>query len=90
MACRLLLNLYDDDLLRRLVPGQAIPVPYARAGVLKGFALLAQPTAKLADIREFFPDQKPTSELVVSILTSDRQNLGCQQQQRRVRSMTKR
>ena len=55
MVCRLLVNLDDDDLLCRLVPQNAIPVPYANAQTLKGFFLLAQPSAVLADIRDYFP-----------------------------------
>jgi Fe-S-cluster containining protein len=55
MACRLLVNLDDDDLLCRLVPGQAIPVPYANSQQLKGLFVLAQLAAPLADIRDFFP-----------------------------------
>lgn len=55
MACRTLLNLDDDDLLCRLVPGVEVPVPYADATQLKAFYLAAQPNAELADIRDFFP-----------------------------------
>jgi Fe-S-cluster containining protein len=55
MACRLLVNLDDDDLLCRHVPGHVIPVPYANSQALKGVYLLAQPTAALADVRDFFP-----------------------------------
>ncbi|RCW65155.1 hypothetical protein DES41_11379 [Pseudorhodoferax soli] len=55
MACRLLLNLDDDDLLCRLVPGQDIPVPYANSGQLKTLYLMAQASTPLADIRDFFP-----------------------------------
>lgn len=58
MACRLLLNLDDDDLLCHLVPGQAIPVPYANSQQLKGLFILAQVAAPLADIRDFFPDTR--------------------------------
>ena len=61
MACRLLVNLDDDDLLCQLVPGQAIPVPYANSQVLKGMYLAAQPAAALADIRDFFPSPTTTS-----------------------------
>ena len=50
-----LLALDRDDLLCRLVPGHAIPVPYADARMLKGLYLLAQPAARLADVRGFFP-----------------------------------
>lgn len=55
LACRTLLNLDDDDLLCRLVPGVEVPVPYAGAGEFKALYLLAQPNAELADIRDFFP-----------------------------------
>lgn len=55
LACRVLLNLDDDDLLCRLVDGAPIPVPYADSRQLKGLYLLAQPGAQLADIRDFFP-----------------------------------
>lgn len=56
MACRLLINLDDDDLLCQLVPGQAIPVPYANTQQLKALFLQAQPGTGLADLREFFPN----------------------------------
>jgi Fe-S-cluster containining protein len=55
LACRVLLNLDDDDLLCRLVPGVSVPVPYADATTFKALSLMAQPNAELADIREFFP-----------------------------------
>jgi hypothetical protein len=55
MACRLLLNLDDDDLLCRLVDGVEIPVPYANSGQLKTLFLMAQASSQLADIRDFFP-----------------------------------
>lgn len=55
MACRLLLNMDDDDLLCRHVEGTPIPVPYADSSRLKALYLLAQPGAELADIRAFFP-----------------------------------
>lgn len=45
MACRLLLNLDDDDLLCQLVHGQAIPVPYANGQQLKAVFQMAQPAA---------------------------------------------
>lgn len=62
MACRLLLNLDDDDLLCRQVPGQAIPVPYADSTQLKAMFLLAQPATQLADIRAFFAQQERQGE----------------------------
>ena len=55
LACRTLLNLDDDDLLCRHVPGHSSDVPYANAMKLKGIAVLAQAGAIYADIREFFP-----------------------------------
>lgn len=55
MACRLLLNLDDDDLLCRLEPGLNIPVPYAGTGEMKLLFLMAQPNVELADIRDYFP-----------------------------------
>ena len=54
-ACRLLLNMDDDDLLCRLVDDLPVPVPYANATQLKGWTLMVQPGAELADIRAFFP-----------------------------------
>jgi hypothetical protein len=55
MACRLLLNLDDDDLLCRRVEGAAVPVPYADSDQLKTLYLMAQVASPLADIRDFFP-----------------------------------
>lgn len=55
MACRTLLNLDDDDLLCRHVPGYSSDVAYANAMQLKGIAVLTQAGAVYADIREFFP-----------------------------------
>lgn len=62
MACRLLLNMDDDDLLCRRVPGQDIPVPYADSTALKALFLMAQPAAPLADIRSFFAQHEPLSK----------------------------
>lgn len=58
MACRLLLNLDDDDLLCRLVPGQDVPVPYADASQLRTLFLMAQANTPMADIRDFFPGHR--------------------------------
>jgi hypothetical protein len=58
MACRLLLNLDDDELLCRLVPGKDIPVPYANSKQLQTLYLLAQVATPLADIRDFFPKHR--------------------------------
>lgn len=55
MVCRLLINLDDDDLLCRLVPEGNIPVPHANAHKLQALFMMAQPSALLADIRDFFP-----------------------------------
>jgi len=55
LAGRLLLNLDDDDLLCKLVPGPDIPVPYADSGQIKTLYLMAKAAAPLADIRNFFP-----------------------------------
>lgn len=59
MACRTLLNLDDDDLLCRHVPGEQATVPYADATKLKAFALMAQAGTQYSDIRDFFPDAGP-------------------------------
>lgn len=55
MACRLLLNLDDDELPCKLIPGQAVPVPYANSDQLKTLYLMAHVASPLTDIREFFP-----------------------------------
>jgi hypothetical protein len=74
MTCRLLLNLDDDDLLCRLVPGQKVPVPYANSHQLGSLYLMAQPAADLADIRDFFPEsvapRKP-SHAACAVTTTD-------------------
>ncbi len=61
MACRLLLNLDDDALLCQLIPGQAVPVPYANSDQLKTIYLMAQVASPLADIRDFFPTAPPST-----------------------------
>lgn len=61
VACRLLLNLDDDALLCRLIPGQTVPVPYANSDQLKTLYLLAQVASPLADIRDFFPTALPST-----------------------------
>jgi hypothetical protein len=53
MACRLLLNLDDDDLLCRWFPEQDIPVPCADSSQLKALFQMAQPATPLADIGVF-------------------------------------
>jgi len=55
LACRTHLNLDVDPLLCELIPGGDIPVPYANASKLKAFYAMAQPSARWADIRAFFP-----------------------------------
>lgn len=55
MACRTQLNMDADSLLCELAPGYTVPVPYANAMLLKGAYVLAQPAARWADIRAFFP-----------------------------------
>lgn len=55
-ACRTHLSLDDDDLLCRLVDGASIPVPRPDTRLLIGYFLSMQPSATLADIRDFFPD----------------------------------
>lgn len=55
LACRVLLNLDDDELLCRQVEGAEASVPYANAMQLKAHYLALQPAGVLADIRAFFP-----------------------------------
>lgn len=55
LACRVLLNLDDDDLLCRHSEAEPADVPYADSRVLRALALAAQPAEVLADIRDFFP-----------------------------------
>lgn len=55
VACRVLLNLDDDDLLCRHSSAGAAMVPYADSRQLRALAFAAQPNLELADIRDFFP-----------------------------------
>lgn len=55
LACRLHLNLDEDDLLCRPSGSTESFVPLANAMTLKGMYLALQPSAILADIRDFFP-----------------------------------
>jgi Fe-S-cluster containining protein len=55
LACRVLFNLDDDDLLCRHGATQPADVPYADSRMLRALALAAQPAETLADIRDFFP-----------------------------------
>lgn len=54
-ACRTHISLDDDDLLCRLVPGVAVPVPYADATRVVAHFLMSFPSDAVADIRAFFP-----------------------------------
>lgn len=60
IACRVLINLDDDDLLCRHVQGEMAAVPYADARSLKALALSAQASSEFADIRDFFPESMPS------------------------------
>ncbi|WP_213956792.1 MULTISPECIES: YkgJ family cysteine cluster protein [unclassified Variovorax] len=55
LACRVLFNMDDDDLLCQHGDGEPAQVPYADARMLRALALAAQPAEVLADIRAFFP-----------------------------------
>lgn len=55
IACRVLVNLDDDDLLCQHAPGFEASVPYADSRELSALATLAQASSPFADIREFFP-----------------------------------
>ena len=63
MACRVLFNLDDDDLLCRQGPAELAEVPYADSRMLRALALAAQPAEILADIRDFFPPPMTTCTL---------------------------
>ncbi|MDR6521622.1 Fe-S-cluster containining protein [Variovorax paradoxus] len=55
LACWVLLNLDDDELLCRQVEGVETSVPYVNAMQLKAHYLALQPAGVLADIRGLFP-----------------------------------
>ena len=55
LACRVLFNLDDDDLLCQHGAEPPADVPYADSRMLRALALAAQPAETLADIRDFFP-----------------------------------
>lgn len=58
MICRLHLNLDDDDLLCRVIPGVPALVPYAnKIGILAACLSVMPREDRMADIREFFPAQ---------------------------------
>lgn len=60
LACRAHLNLDQDDYLCRLRPDLDISVPYANATAIKSLYVAAQPNARWADIRAFFPAHNRT------------------------------
>lgn len=53
-ACRTLLNVDDVPTLCELVPGVAVPVPYANATPLTAFLVQAVQNDDFADIRDWF------------------------------------
>lgn len=56
LACRMQLNLDQDNLLCRLVPGQSVRVPYLN--MMTSYSAQVRvigPNTKLADIRDWFP-----------------------------------
>lgn len=56
ISCRLQINVDVDDLLCRLVPGEAITVPYLDTRTEKVASLLILgANARIADIRDWFP-----------------------------------
>lgn len=56
LACRQLINVDDDDLLCRLVPGTAVTVPYLDLRDLQMGAISALGVRmRIADIRDWFP-----------------------------------
>lgn len=59
-GCRIHLNLDDDSLLCQRIDGVDTDVPLANNMLLKAYYLGLQPSARLADIRHFFP-AKPAS-----------------------------
>jgi hypothetical protein len=54
-ACRVHLNLDDDDLLCRLLPGVPVPVPHLNVTPLMKAYVEICDAEGLADIRQFFP-----------------------------------
>lgn len=55
LTCRTLANMDDTDVLCQLVPGAAVPVPYANNIMIRGLFVLATQQEPHADIREWFP-----------------------------------
>lgn len=58
LACRQLHNLDIDDLLCRLIPGVAVPVPYADATEMEILSITTMRDAHMADIRAWFGEAK--------------------------------
>ena len=55
LACRVLFNLDDDDLLCQHGAPRPADVPYADSRMIRALAWAAQPAEAFADIRDFFP-----------------------------------
>jgi uncharacterized protein len=58
LACRQLHNLDVDDLLCRLIPGVAVPVPYADATEMEILSITTMRDAHMADIRAWFGEAR--------------------------------
>ena len=54
IACRLHLNMDEDDLLCRLIPGAQVPVPYADKRPILAAVMSMFPNDEYADVREWF------------------------------------
>ncbi len=60
MVCRSHMNLDQDDLLCRLLPGVPVPVPYLDTRLLALAAVdILGDTQPLADLRQWFPPESP-------------------------------
>ncbi len=58
LACRVHINLDDDELLCELIPGESVPVPLANATSFYAlYAKICEGEA-LADVREYFPAKR--------------------------------
>lgn len=63
MVCRSHMNLDQDDLLCRLIPGVAVPVPYLDTRLLALASIdILGPTQPLADLRQWFPHEDTCNE----------------------------
>jgi Fe-S-cluster containining protein len=60
IACRVLFNLGDDDLLCQHGAPRPADVPYADSRMIRSLAWAAQPAETFADIRDFFPPDQRT------------------------------